>query len=94
MDLLLLIPLRIIMGAAFALLYKTVGTFKYPWLQAMGSQCCSYCISCCIELQHRSKYKRRKKQEAARASEAEAKLQQLLAKEGIGAAASTPQVRG
>lgn len=68
-DLMLLIPLRIIMGSSFATLYTSVGGFSYPWLQAMGTQLLSYCVSVGIDMRYRSIYKRRGAKEVALAAE-------------------------
>jgi len=65
-DLLLLAPLRIIMGASVAVCYIRVGGFTYPWLQAMGTQLCSYCISVAVDMRYRSIYLRRRAEEAVR----------------------------
>ena len=65
-DLLLLAPMRIIMGASVAVCYIMVGGFTYPWLQAMGTQLCSYCISVAVDMRYRSIYRRRRAEEAVR----------------------------
>ena len=67
-NLIRLIPLRIIMGAAFASCYITIGGFSHPWLQAMGTQFLSYCISMGIDLHYRSAYRRLRTEEAALAA--------------------------
>lgn len=70
MNLLWLIPLHIIMGAAFASCYVTLGGYTYPWLQAMATQFLSYCISVSIELRYRSIYQRLRADEVALAAAA------------------------
>jgi len=71
-DLLLLIPLRIITGIILASCYVTVGGFSHPWLRAMGTECLSYCISVIIDYHHRSIYKKLWADEAAFAANAAA----------------------
>lgn len=71
-DLLLLAPLRIIMGASIAICYITVGGFTYPWLQAMGTQLCSYCISVAVDMRYRSIYRKLRAREAEVAANAAA----------------------
>jgi len=65
-----LILLRIIMGAAFASCCITVGGISNPWLQAMGTQLLSFCISVGIDLRYRSIYQGRRVEEAALAAAA------------------------
>jgi len=65
-NLFLLAPLRIIMAAAVASCYTTVGGFSYPWLQAIATQLCSFCISVGIDIRYRSLYQKRRAEEAAR----------------------------
>jgi len=67
-NLIWLIPLRIIMGAAFALTYVRLPSIPHPWLQAMGTQFLSYCISVGIDLRYRSTYRRLRAKEAALAA--------------------------
>lgn len=62
----MLAPLRIIMGVCLGICYVAVGGFSYPWLQAMGTQLCSYCISVAVDMRYRSIYLRRRAEEAVR----------------------------
>jgi len=71
-DLLLLIPLRIIMAISLATCYIMVGGFSHPWLQAIGLQLCSYCISVVIDYHYRSIYRKLMAHEAALAANAAA----------------------
>ncbi len=71
-DLLLLIPLRIIMGISLATCYVMIGGFSHPWLQAIGLQLCSYCISVVVDMCYRSTYRKLMAHEAALAANAAA----------------------
>jgi len=67
-NLLYLIPLRLMLGVCFALCYITAGGYSYPWLQSMATQLGSYIVSVCVELRYRSLYKKLLLKESALAA--------------------------
>jgi len=92
----LLIPLRIMIGAAIASCYVVIGGFTYPWLQAMATQLLSYCISVGIDMRYRRIYRKLRAEEAALAAAA-AKSRSAAKQEGLidkEATASPQQVGG